>query len=404
MYYFQATPSDSRCRPLPYPFQGALALSSDAEFFSFDFFEALMQFMNTTDQTPLGTGVGLQVTSSIFFFSVPDYNFSYFKDISPSAPPGPCCHRLNEYLQSGWIDTNHAFGDFDNKGGFTRAHAEKVYETLESLGCVLPVFTNHGSCNNIQNVGYDCDYHRGDHPGHWAYHTDLFVSNGVRYVWTDTMSYENSRWASRFGWRRWFNRPWPRSFFVSDPLQDKQPVLGFYRLRGTGPFAPNLTSLGSQLQLLDWQRFYAEWGIVVIYQHLGVFYRTPHQAVSANVEMVKRHAQTCLTPFYFLAQEAHSGRLWVVGLSALLDYMKMIQQLKLLISTKSQSQHITLQGDFPDNFDFSGLTLYVEPRVETTVTFRGRPLNFYYNGPDQADKDKRYSITIPLRQWENIWT
>ena len=172
-------PKDPKIRALPYPFLGALAMSNDVEFFNFHFFDPFMEFLNTKRTTCFGMGLGLEVTSSFFFYSTHPDSISYFAGIDPKAQLSPLANRIVDYLRSGWIDTNHSYGDFDGVGGFQREHALRCYEVLAKLGLTIRVFTNHGSGENIQNVGSDAKYHCGDLRGHEAYHADLMKQNGI---------------------------------------------------------------------------------------------------------------------------------------------------------------------------------------------------------------------------------
>jgi hypothetical protein len=173
-------------RALPYPYKAGVAISNDAEFMSSEFFEGLMAFLNSTGQTPLGRGLGLEVTSSAFFYSAHPYSFSYFEGAAVGGGKAPFAARMEEYLRAGWIDTLHAYGDFDGVGGFQRAHAERTFDALARMGVTLPIYTNHGDSANVQNIGGDAAYHLGDIPGTPAYHTDLLKTHGARYIWTDS--------------------------------------------------------------------------------------------------------------------------------------------------------------------------------------------------------------------------
>ena len=76
-----------------------LTISNDAEFMSFGFFEVLMEFLNSKNNTPLGLGLGLEVTSSLFHFSANPYNFSVFKNDDYNAPFSTNASRIEDYLK-----------------------------------------------------------------------------------------------------------------------------------------------------------------------------------------------------------------------------------------------------------------------------------------------------------------
>lgn len=413
---------DPRIRALPYPFQGALAISNDIEYFSFEFFEALMAFLNTTRNTSLGAGLGLEVTSSFFFYSAHPYNFSYFAGADWQSHASPQASRIEDYLRAGWIDTNHAYGGFDEVGGFRREHAERCYETLARVSVALRVFTNHGDAANIQNVGTDAAYHRGDVLESPAYHADLMAQNGVRYVWTDSMTSKKepsmpalaiaASPPKRWRWTRPAQKDpsmdsnvtsaaLPGSLLNDCVLQDGSRFKGVTRFRSTGNNAPNFSSLGYQVRQIDWADFYASSGVVVMYQHLGVLHRHAQVCSPATVDAVRARPEIYLSPLYFLAQEQKEGRLWVCGLSKLLNYVDAVQTVQLEQGEGNNYYLRYGQSAIADPAAFfQGLTLYIDTTKPFRLLFNDYELPVSHNGPDETGK---YSVTIPLQKPDNIW-
>ena len=221
-------------RSLPYPYKAGVAISNDAEFMSPEFFEGLMAFLNSTGLTPLGSGLGLEVTSSAFFYSAHPYSFSYFEGAVVGGRETAFAARMEEYLRAGWIDTLHAYGDFDGLGGFQRAHAERTFDVLARMGATLPIYTNHGDSANVQNIGGDAAYHLGDVPGTTAYHTDLLKAHGVRYIWTDS-AVTGEPPVARGGLRRFVptRKTKTAPAFMADwMLRDGNTMQRFVRFRG----------------------------------------------------------------------------------------------------------------------------------------------------------------------------
>lgn len=399
--YFRMRPKDSGIRPLPFPYRGAVAISNDAEYLDFDFFETLMRFLNTHQPTALGPGLGLRVTSSVFFFSARDYNFSYFAGDRPDAPRARVADRIDAYLRSGWIDTIHAYGDFDGVGGCTRDHAIAAFRALEKIGARPEVFSNHGGVENAQNVGADAAYHRGDVLGDVAYHADLLTEHGVRYVWTDSQVISE---ASATGWRSRLKRRTASAegeLLAPVRLQDGRELLGFRRFRGTGTYAPNLSSLLSQVRQLPWDDLYATWGATVLYQHLGVLHRSGGACTPATTEAVLRRPEAYLAGFRVLQREQEAGRLWVAGCAELLRYAEMIRG----VEVQRDEARATIAIDFPQAVSdpqrfFGGLTLAADPRPGVSVTYRGQALATAWNGPEG---DGRYSVTVVPPRFPVIW-
>jgi len=398
--FFPIRPRDPRARPVPYPWLGALAFSSDPDVASFAFFEDWMRFLNTSQPTPFGTGLGLQVSSSVFFYSPVGVSFSYFDGGGADARPGPHAGRLDEYLRAGWIDTNHAFGEFDGAAKFARDHAVRVYDTLGELGVALPVFTNHGTEENVQNVGTDAPYHRGDVPDDPAYHADLLKPHGTRYLWTDSLITEKPvGWKSRLAS---LVRRGPRKLLTARRLQDGSAFPCFTRMRCTGRYAPNLWLLRDQLDQINWRRLYRDHGAVVVYQHFGVFRKTASGCESATVPAVTDHADRCIAPLRALAERYEAGRLWVAPLARLLTYVDMVESARLQPDPSGRSIEVLLPEGGPVGPEaLKGLTVYVDdPAAAVRLRCGGREVPLVRNPPDETG---RPSVSVPLERLEPIW-
>ena len=389
------TKPEVEVRTLPYPYRGAVAISNDAEFMSFEFFETFYSFLNSNKKTIFGDGLGLQVTSSLFFYSNKPYNLSYFNGIEVNSPKNGYAQRLCEYLKAGWIDTNHAYGDFDGIGGFQRAHAIRVLEEMNEKQIQIPCFTNHGDTFNIQNIGTDASYHQGDRPDSRAYHADLLHQLGTRYIWTDSAIF--ARKSKRFlGISHLTIKP----VIVKRRLQDGQEFLVFNRFRSTGANAPNLSSLGYQIEQVNLEELYRKRGIIVLYQHLGVLGRNSGKCIPATIEAVRSRPEVFLAPWYRLAREVHEGRLWLPALHVLLRYCEMLL-FTGLVRREDNAIEVVIERVIPDPEEyFQGLTFYIDTRDSVSLIYCGRQIPIVYNGPDETG---RYSVTVPIRKKEDIW-
>src|SRR5205807_3651475 len=80
-----ATPSTMTGRPFavelaryPHPYRAMMAICSDLdETPNWNVYREIMRFLNTTEPTPMGLGVGLEVGNSIYFM-MPTDQYSYF--------------------------------------------------------------------------------------------------------------------------------------------------------------------------------------------------------------------------------------------------------------------------------------------------------------------------------------
>jgi len=156
---------------LPGPHAAALAICSDLdETPDAETYFELMRFLNTTDETTMGQGVGLEIGNSIYFDMAPGH-FSYWNTTEENR------EKIRILIKSGHIDCLHSYGDLAT----TRRDAARTLEELERHNCRLPVWVDHSKAPT--NFGSDIMRGHGDEPGHPTYHADLTLAYGVRYVW-----------------------------------------------------------------------------------------------------------------------------------------------------------------------------------------------------------------------------
>ncbi len=156
---------------LALPPKATLAICSDLDETpdAATYFE-LMRFLNTTEETTMGPGVGLEVGNTIYFDMAPGH-FSYWNASEVER------ERIRALIHSGHIDCLHSYGDLAT----TRAHAERALDELVKYDCRIPVWVDHAVAPT--NFGADIMHGHGDEPGHPAYHADLTLSYGIRHVW-----------------------------------------------------------------------------------------------------------------------------------------------------------------------------------------------------------------------------
>jgi hypothetical protein len=151
--------------------RAALAICSDVdETPDAEAYFETMRFLNTTENTAMGLGVGLEVGNSIYF-DMPPGQFSYWNTDDKSRA------KIQALIRSGHIDCLHSYGDL----AATRKHAERALAELERHDCRLAVWVDHAQA--ATNFGSDIMQGHGDEPGHPAYHADLTLAHGIRYVW-----------------------------------------------------------------------------------------------------------------------------------------------------------------------------------------------------------------------------
>jgi hypothetical protein len=158
-------------RPVPWPYRAMLAICSDLdETPDAQVYFAISRFLNTTDQTAMGRGVGLEVGNTIFFDMAPG-QFSYWGASEDDR------ERVRTLIRSGHIDAIHSWGDLATE----RQHAEHNLAELQKHDCRLEVWIDHSKAPS--NFGPDIMQGSGDLPSSRSYHADLTLAYGVRYVW-----------------------------------------------------------------------------------------------------------------------------------------------------------------------------------------------------------------------------
>jgi hypothetical protein len=158
-------------RRLPYPYRAMLAICSDLDQTpDFQTYRLTMRYLNTTESTSMGRGVGLEVGNSIYF-DMPDDQFAYWNTDESAR------EVIRAMIRSGHIDCLHSFGDLAS----SRAHAARALAELDRHGLRIPVWVDHSRAPT--NFGRDLTRGGGDRVGYEAYHADLTVAHGVRFVW-----------------------------------------------------------------------------------------------------------------------------------------------------------------------------------------------------------------------------
>jgi hypothetical protein len=216
-------------------------------------------------------------------------------------------------MREGLFDTVHAFGDRPLAGArLERDDIALAWRRLSEEGIRPPVHTNHGSDQDLQNIGGSiATYQQGDVPTSPHYHLDLTLAGGCRYFWTDA-DYDNDRWSFVPS-----DGP-PPSLFVTDRGRDGLPFLRFRRYRGHLSAAPTATSLAEQLEPVLAKRLE---GFLVIYQHLGCRRGGDRRPLANASPYLDDAALASLTR---LRELERNGDLIVTTTSRLLDYAALL--------------------------------------------------------------------------------
>jgi len=166
----QATSTPVSLLPCPYPYRAMLSVCSDLDLTpDRRVYWETTKFLNTTEETCMGKGVGLEVGNSLYF-SMPEGQFSYWGTDDTGR------EMLRRLIHSGHIDVLHSYGDLAK----TRLDAERALRELEAHNLRFEVWVDHSKAPT--NFGADIMHGCGDLPGADAYHADLTLAHGVRFI------------------------------------------------------------------------------------------------------------------------------------------------------------------------------------------------------------------------------
>jgi hypothetical protein len=155
----------------PHPYRAMMTICSDLDDTPDRItYRETARFLNTTETTVMGPGVGLELGNSIFFL-MPGGQFSYFGTDEAGRA------MVRAMIRSGHIDCLHSYGDHAR----TRQDVEPVLAELDKYACQLSVWVDHSK--SATNFGPDIMMGTGDVSSSAAYHADLTLRQGVRYVW-----------------------------------------------------------------------------------------------------------------------------------------------------------------------------------------------------------------------------
>ncbi len=406
--------SDVQLRRLPYPYRAALAICSDLdETPDRRAYWEIMRFLNTTEATTAGPGVGLEVGNTIYFDMRPD-QFAYWNTDDTGRA------MVRALIRSGHVDCLHSYGDL----AVERAHAGRALDELDRHDCRLEVWIDHATAPT--NFGADIMHGHGDEPGHAAYHADLTVGHGIRYVWRgrvtsvigqDVPARFAGLWTARHPvasartvakermkhivGRRDGNRyEMNAANRVLRParLRDGRAAYEFLRSNphwGGVSCGDTSRGIGPALTEAFLDHLTDREGVCVLYTHLG---KTPDPAMPID--------ETAAAGFRRLAEKHRAGRILVTTTRRLLRLCRAIRELSLTVSDDARGLRIDLQqaNDVPRRgealtlSDLAGLTVYVPEPPCARLCLNGSDVpGLQRNGNDHTG---RRSVSIPWRPLE----
>lgn len=393
-----------RVRPIPYPYQAMLSICSDLdETPDCKVYFEIMRYLNTSEETAMGRGAGLEIGNTIYFDMPPD-QFAYWNtDESGRA-------MVRELIRSGHIDCLHSFGDLAT----TRSHAQRALEELDHHDCHLKVWVDHGTAPT--NFDGDIMKGSGDVPNSPAYHADLTLGFGIEYVWrgrvTSIIGQNVSKnfsglWTTshpfssgktifkefakgllgRFGNEK-YSMHLPNRILKKSKLRDSHEIYEFLRCNPYwGGVSLSATALGISDILVEkmLESLVKRQGFCVLYTHLG--------KIGNNHKIFNDKTKEA---FSLLARFMSQGKILVTTTRRLLDYCRIKDEISCSTKLKEDTFHIYLSYTKRID-DLDGITMYI-PRSNVKVWLNQKEVfNFRRNPPDQTGQE---SISFPWNKME----
>ena len=376
----------------------------------------IMRFLNTTEETSMGPGVGLEVGNSIYF-DMPPEQFAYWNTDEAGR------EMIRMLIQTGYIDCLHSYGDLAT----TRKHAAQALDELTRHDCKLEVWVDHGTA--VTNFGPDIMQGHGDEIDHEAYHADLTIGYGIKYVWCGRVTSITGQdipgnLNGIFKWRhpvasgrtllkevakRKLARKGNHKYAMHGPnetlcptvLRDKSQVYEFMRCN---PYWGGVSSCDQGRHIGEVQtdgmvdRLIRRGGTCVLYTHLG---KIDNPGIPFD--------QTAVEAFRRLAEAFRSGRILVTTTRRLLGYRRAVREICFESSWDSKGLHIefgtksskSLTGEL-SSMDLCGLTFYVPTPEKTRITVDGCEIaNLVHNAPDHTGQPS-VSLAWPMLEFPKI--
>lgn len=401
-----AVAEDVRPRRMPYPYRAMLAICSDLdETPDRHVYRETMRFLNTTERTAMGEGVGLEVGNTIYF-DMPPGQFSYWNTDDAGRA------MVRDLIRSGHIDCLHSYGELAT----SRAHAQRALDELVRHGCALEVWLDHGTAPT--NFGADIMRGSGDVTGSPAYHADLTCAFGVKYVWRGrvtsvigqdvprrlrgiftpahplasarTLAKEYAKGALvRWGQNNYAMHA-SNALLRPVALRSGQPVWEFMRCNphwGGVSRGETAAGLPQALRADALDRLAQREGFMILYTHLGKVRRAE--------EPLEAPARAAL---HRLAAYQDAGLILVTTTRRLLGFARALRSLVWSARARRDGTLLIEVRSAASVADLAGLTFYVPRGTVARVHVNGRDAGtLTRNGPDHTG---RCSVSLPRRRLE----
>lgn len=389
---------DLNIRRIPYPYRAMLAICSDLDDTpSPNAYFEIIKYLNSTEMTSMGRGLGLKTGNSIYF-DMPLGHFSYWN------ADEKCRDTIRTLIKSGHIDCLHSYGDLAT----TRRHAERALEELNKYGCKLGVWVDHGTAPS--NFGSDIMKGQGDIRTSKVYHADITTAYGIRYVWRGRVTSITGQGVPR-SFKGILNINHPAKSAITHlkelskvvlahtgntkysmhrlnnimeerSLRSGQTVYEFIRSNphwGGVSYGDKPDGLPETLTDIFLYRLMEREGICILYTHLG------------KCDGDKLFSENTRKALSRLSQYFSEGKILVTTTRRLLDYCNLMHHVKLTKRNSGNRIQYYIESSSVDYVD--GLSLYAEYPEKTEVFLNNRRVDDLCR--NQADQTGTPSISFP---------
>jgi hypothetical protein len=392
-------------RRMPYPYRAMMAICSDLdETPDADVYFEIARYLNTSQLTRMGCGLGLEVGNTIYF-DMPAGQFSYWNSDDRGR------QMVHALIHSGHIDCLHSYGDLAT----TRGHAERALNELYRRSSRIEAWVDHAVAPT--NFGADIMHGFGDVPGHRAYHADLTCVYGVKYVWrgriTSVIAQNATRsfrgiWDSRhsFASTRTVAKEYakgvlsqtgnvkyamhaPNEVLHQSTLRDDREIYEFLRANPCAGGVENGATAAGLAKVLSprmLENLVAREGSCILYTHLG--------KIRNRQPIFEQSTRDALT---LLAAYSENRSILVGTTRRVLGYCRAIREVRTRVEAQNGDRIIHVDTRGVSATDCDGLSFYTDESQPWRVKVDGREVAVVRNSPDHTG---RPSISIPWRKLE----
>ena len=388
-------------RKYPYPYHAMLAICSDLdETPNKEIYFETARYLNTTEETSLGKGVGLEIGNTIYF-DMPEHNFSYTNTDDDGR------QKIHQLIDSGHIDCLHSFGDFVND----RALIEKHWNEIQAGKRKIEVWVDHAQAPT--NLDNDIMQGQGAEVGKPAYHSDLTVQSGMLpFIWKGRVTSCVAQNVKR-SYQALFNNKQIKASLKTIALEF---IKGWFARLGNTKYAMHKdnqvlrkSKLVDGTEINEFMRCNPAWGGVSCFDQT----RCIHHVLTKKVldTLVKKEGCSVLyshlgkvhsvvqpftnetrQAFELLSSYQTSKQILTSTTRRLLGYCRTVDELDFSVKVVGKETHIYLSTEYSGE-DLNGLTWYVGQPEKVRLYVNEQLFDGLIINP--PDMNNQSSISIP---------